>query len=132
MDGSTKLANSWTVGRRQPLRLPRVLWLQLSLATAQSTAVVLGDFSQTNPVSLSRTARLEYEASTVNRPAPIGSPHVSAKTETEPKPGARELWGWFDAELAWRDVFFERNVEWDTHDLSHKSGGHFRSRDMDV
>ena len=34
--------------------------------------------------------------------------------------------------LAWRDVFFERNVEWDTHDLSHGATGRHWSRDVDV
>jgi hypothetical protein len=39
--------------------------------------------------------------------------------------------GWFDAELAWRDVFLERNAERNTHDLSHWTSGHRWPRDVD-
>ena len=45
---------------------------------------------------------------------------------------AGELWGWFDADLAWRDVFLERNVERNPHDLSHWTTGHYWSGDVDV
>jgi hypothetical protein len=51
--GSTRLANSWIVGSRQPFRFPTVFVLQWLWAVAQSCPPVSGAFSQTSPVSLS-------------------------------------------------------------------------------
>src|SRR5436189_118665 len=66
-EGSTKLASSWIVGSRQPRRFPTLAPLQWNCAPYQIRAGVLGDFSQTSPVSRSRTAALLQFNNTMNR-----------------------------------------------------------------
>ena len=63
---------------------------------------------------------------------PIAAPWSRALTGGIGVGGARELWGRFAADLAWRDVFLERDVERNTHDLSHWTTGHYWPRDVDV
>ena len=64
--GSTRLANSWIVGMRQPRRPPSNSTKQSKEQPSQVTAVGLGACCQINPVSLSSTASLLQFVSTSN------------------------------------------------------------------
>jgi hypothetical protein len=66
-DGSIRLNNSTTDGSRQAFRPPVVRLVHSPRALPQMCVVVAGDFSHTSPVSLSRTAWLLKDASTVKR-----------------------------------------------------------------
>src|SRR6185503_17367615 len=68
--GSNRLANSWIDGTFQPKRPPIVRVLHQMCAESQvfhAYFAVLGDRSQTSPVSLSRTASLLNWPSTLKR-----------------------------------------------------------------
>src|SRR5580765_1405951 len=68
-EGSIKLVSSGIDGRRQPFWPPTVLLMQMKRATLHLASAICGDFSQTSPVLLSRTASLVNAVKITNRSA---------------------------------------------------------------